>query len=349
MLPFIRHLIECPQNDVFNPDSNPIQSLVITGYNTDVEHDDVVYHVQTEDKGLDNPMLLSLVYVGGTILASKRTSYEDLIEAGFDELALSERLQRQHRLICAAINAGRIDDLKKMTAAARSANLENSGAINPEPFPESTPESIVEASAVQDEPTYEFTLNEPDRVEVIVPAEPLYEFTLNEPDRVEVIPVERQPPPAEMPAVQKDHREEPVRPFESTLPPSIEVQSRESSAYTVYDARRRERAAEGRQLSDGLHIDIIGDKDFRGGDDLEFELIVTEVSSKGETPVSAAVSVKILGTAFRPVLLSLKTNRRGLVAVNARIPNFKTGRAAIVIKATLGGLSTETRRVIHPA
>jgi dihydroorotate dehydrogenase len=97
-----------------------------------------------------------------------------------------------------------------------------------------------------------------------------------------------------------------------------------------------------------LHIDIIGDKDFRGGDNLDLELIVTEVSSKGEIPVAATVSVKILGTAFRPVLLSLKTNRHGLVAVNASIPTFNTGRAAIVIKAAAGGLSTETRRVIHP-
>ena len=56
---------------------------VITGFNTDIEHDGVVYHVQTEDKGLDSPIILSLVYAGGTILASKRSPYEDLIAAGF--------------------------------------------------------------------------------------------------------------------------------------------------------------------------------------------------------------------------------------------------------------------------
>ena len=92
---------------------------MITGYNTDVEHDGVVYHVQTEDKGLETPLVLSLVYSGGAILASKRSSYHDLIAAGFDEAVLTERLQRQHRLICAAINAGRIDDLKKMGAPPR--------------------------------------------------------------------------------------------------------------------------------------------------------------------------------------------------------------------------------------
>ena len=47
---------------------------MITGFNTDIEHGGVTYHVQTEDKGLETPLILSLVYVGGAIIASKRTS-----------------------------------------------------------------------------------------------------------------------------------------------------------------------------------------------------------------------------------------------------------------------------------
>ena len=92
---------------------------MITGFNTDIEHDGVVYHVQTEDKGLDSPIILSLVYVGGTILASKRSAYEDLIAEGFSDEALAERLKRQHRLICAAIHSGRINDLKKMSGRVK--------------------------------------------------------------------------------------------------------------------------------------------------------------------------------------------------------------------------------------
>src|SRR5215203_6319886 len=94
---------------------------VITGFNTDIEHDGVTYHVQTEDKGLDSPILLSLVYVGGTILASKRSPYEDLIAEGFSDEALAERLKRQHKLICAAIHSGRLDDLKKMSGRKKEA------------------------------------------------------------------------------------------------------------------------------------------------------------------------------------------------------------------------------------
>ncbi|MDQ3747231.1 MAG: hypothetical protein M3444_22905, partial [Acidobacteriota bacterium] len=86
---------------------------MITGFNTDIEHNGTIYHVQTEDKGLNSPIILSLIYVGGAILASKRAPYDDLIAEGFQEKTLAERLQRQHKLICAAIRAGRIEDLKR--------------------------------------------------------------------------------------------------------------------------------------------------------------------------------------------------------------------------------------------
>jgi hypothetical protein len=104
---------------------------VITGYNTDVEHGGVTYHVQTEDKGLNTPIILSLVYTGGAILASKRSPYDDLIAAGFDQSALVERLQRQHKLICAAINAGRIEDLKRMSDRGATGELNPSSSSAP--------------------------------------------------------------------------------------------------------------------------------------------------------------------------------------------------------------------------
>ena len=117
---------------------------MITGFNTDIEHDGVTYHVQTEDKGLDSPIILSLVYVGGTILASKRSPYEDLIATGFSDEVLSERLKRQHRLICAAINQGRIDDLKKMSGRPKEAP--------PKTVAEAAPEVETESTATVDEP-----------------------------------------------------------------------------------------------------------------------------------------------------------------------------------------------------
>jgi len=47
---------------------------VITGFNTDIKHGERVFHVQTEDRGLTNPVIESLVYVGGEILLRTQTS-----------------------------------------------------------------------------------------------------------------------------------------------------------------------------------------------------------------------------------------------------------------------------------
>ncbi len=82
---------------------------MITGYNTDVRHQDVVFHVQTEDKGTDNPFIESLVYVGGQVLAAKRAGYADLLAQGQEERAIVELMERQHRTVIAAIKSGRFD------------------------------------------------------------------------------------------------------------------------------------------------------------------------------------------------------------------------------------------------
>jgi hypothetical protein len=82
---------------------------VITGFNTDIKHNDKVYHIQTEDKGLQNPYIESLVYVGGEILASKKTSYAEQIKTGIDEKWISGLMEQQHRTMIAAIKRGRLD------------------------------------------------------------------------------------------------------------------------------------------------------------------------------------------------------------------------------------------------
>src|SRR5256885_2945885 len=117
------------------PKRQNLKSQVITGYNTDVEYDGVVYHVQTEDKGLQTPIILSLVYIGGAILASKRAPYDDLLARGFDEQTLDERLRRQHKLICAAVHAGRIEDLKRMGEREPPAPPQDAASPPPDPEP----------------------------------------------------------------------------------------------------------------------------------------------------------------------------------------------------------------------
>jgi hypothetical protein len=91
---------------------------VITGFNTDIKHGDRVFHVQTEDRGLSNPVVESLVYVGGEILLSKKSPYKDQIKAGqVDEKVVKEMMDLQHRRIIEAIRRGRFDGAKPGDAA----------------------------------------------------------------------------------------------------------------------------------------------------------------------------------------------------------------------------------------
>jgi hypothetical protein len=98
---------------------------VITGYNTDVRHNDVVYHVQTEDKGLSNPYIESLLYVGGQILANKRTSYAEILAEGKGERAILALMDHQHRTMIAAIRAAKFE---KKLAALRGTPLSTSSS-----------------------------------------------------------------------------------------------------------------------------------------------------------------------------------------------------------------------------
>ncbi|MEP7075222.1 MAG: hypothetical protein ABI878_05370 [Acidobacteriota bacterium] len=165
---------------------------MITGYNTDIEFDGTVYHVQTEDKGVTSPVIMSLVYNRGTILASKRVPYDDLLTGDLDERALSERLQRQHKLICAAVSAGRIEDLKEMSARnLKSAAVKRSAKKNV------TAEDLQTHSSVEAVP---LPLREVAEVEEIVVEPPTVEAKPEIP-HVEVPPAIETPVPIQTPAV----------------------------------------------------------------------------------------------------------------------------------------------------
>ncbi|MCP4203346.1 MAG: hypothetical protein GY769_15595 [bacterium] len=82
---------------------------MITGYNTDVRHRGVVFHVQTEDKGVNNPCIESLVYVGGQILHRRRSEYAQLLKDGGGKEAILELLEAQHRELIAEIRTGKLD------------------------------------------------------------------------------------------------------------------------------------------------------------------------------------------------------------------------------------------------
>jgi hypothetical protein len=70
---------------------------MVVGFNHNIKHAGKLYHVQTEDSGLDNPHVITHLFVGGNIIASKKTSYADI--AGADNLpeVVRELMEEQHK------------------------------------------------------------------------------------------------------------------------------------------------------------------------------------------------------------------------------------------------------------
>jgi hypothetical protein len=80
---------------------------VVTGFNTDVKYQGVVYHVQTEDKGPQTPMILTLIYKGGEILGSHRLTYTDLLKGEDDEAQIAQMMEDQHKTVMADVKRGK--------------------------------------------------------------------------------------------------------------------------------------------------------------------------------------------------------------------------------------------------
>ena len=286
-------------------------NTVITGFNTDIEHDGVVYHVQTEDKGLDSPIILSLVYAGGTILASKRSPYEDLIAEGFSDELLAERLKRQHRLICAAIHSGRINDLKKMSGRGKQAPGK---------------EDVVETTVTEEEESIETAPS----------------ATVEESFEIEYWPMTQEwtPPPA------REETEEvvPVEEEEEQRYEPVEVEAEAD----VIEAEPEPLTEESQE--DGLLITLLDDEEFYSGQRCTLRILITNRTGGNERPLANMnVSVKILGTTFRPLIYTLKTESDGVASVATEIPQFTSGRAAVLVRAVAKDQAAELRRIIHPA
>jgi hypothetical protein len=327
---------------------------VITGFNTDVEFNGVTYHVQTEDKGLDTPLILSLVYDRGTILASKRSPYNDLLLGKFNENELAERLQRQHKLICAAIRAGRIDDLKRMNSAKQAAQQTESAP----PVPKQ-PAFRVEKE-VEIKPQAEFKLPVENINNKIVISE-------TQPPQLEVPPPIIQPPPKILEPIQKPTIELP----QPVLPPSENEQIFEApieitDADLIFD--EPEKIGDTQEIivvpqeavdivtdffepedngQKELLVQLMNEVNFRGGESKTVSILVCR--GNPENPlVNVNVIVKVLGSNFRPLIFHTKTDSNGVAIAHLQLPQFARGRAAVLIKAMNNGDEAELRRIIQP-
>jgi hypothetical protein len=84
---------------------------MIFGFNTDVKHDDTVYHVQSEAR--ESELLLQTqVFVRGRCIGKRASSYaEKAADSGFTDHQKEQILRDQHRLVLDSIRDGHLDEV----------------------------------------------------------------------------------------------------------------------------------------------------------------------------------------------------------------------------------------------
>ena len=82
---------------------------MVFGFNHNFRYKGGVYHVQTEDSGEKNPQVVTLLYHGGTILASTKTSYADQLGVDQLEKQVEELMKQQHRDMLRRLKEGEFD------------------------------------------------------------------------------------------------------------------------------------------------------------------------------------------------------------------------------------------------
>lgn len=82
---------------------------MLIGYNTNIPYKGKQYHVQTEDSGLANPFVVTLLYHQGAILRSTRTSYEHIVGRPDFDAELRNIMKHQHREMIKALVTGKYD------------------------------------------------------------------------------------------------------------------------------------------------------------------------------------------------------------------------------------------------
>jgi len=286
---------------------------MITGFNTDVQHGGRVYHVQTEDRGQEHPFFESLVYVGGTIVAKKRTPYGEQVVQGATEEAIAQLLRRQHQVVIAAIKAGRIDDLiRHTTEEGRIADLEHQASavkangpaarISQEPV---EPPAASQVRTIQAAPSQPAT--PPPAVEAVPPpqveaAKPAARGRGSRP-----LTAEKQASGAQSPGAKSN---------------SGKIGLNLDQVISDYLKRSSEQGK--------LDLKVISPNVFIAGKSISLKV---KVSRADVLEPEAVVTVKVIGTAFKPQVYMAKADRHGVSTFNITLPPFSAGTAALVIEA----------------
>ncbi|OYT71596.1 MAG: hypothetical protein CFK52_07585 [Chloracidobacterium sp. CP2_5A] len=337
---------------------------MLTGFNTDITYNGVVYHVQTEDKGPANPLILSLVYVGGQILAAKRTYYAKDLEEGAKPADLQRKLEKQHKAILALIARGRVGELNARRESGAHGPV-SSGLPPATPSLPPAPPVIPAPAAITESLSPLLAASFPEGV----PAHPV----------TGALPLPPPPPPPPpLPGLARvtsaldgvlPAATEPLRPASAPPPPAgpavttlldsllpslgqpaptnalLSTTGSAPKASVDLNSIVNQYVASSLQSEKPI-IALLGNPEFYAGETVVIQAQVTR-GTGGEPIPNAPVIAKVFGTQDRPYRSSAATDKTGIAVLTLTLPNFHAGTAAVVISVTTDTGEAEVKHLIR--
>jgi hypothetical protein len=135
---------------------------MILGFNTDTRYKGRTFHIQTEDSGPGNPVIITHLFTGGVILVTRRREYADAL--GRDDLAAHVRglMRTQHREVQEALVRGEFDEVIRRPPRAELPQIPKKAPVAPAPTPPPSPRdthdrevddiSLIESIELVDDP-----------------------------------------------------------------------------------------------------------------------------------------------------------------------------------------------------
>lgn len=80
------------------------------GYNHNIPHRGRLYHVQTEDSGVEKAHIFTHVFYDGTIIASNKVDYQDKLDETELDPVIVGMMQESHKALIRSLRSGSFDE-----------------------------------------------------------------------------------------------------------------------------------------------------------------------------------------------------------------------------------------------
>jgi hypothetical protein len=125
---------------------------MVVGYNHNIMYKGEVFHVQTEDSGINNPHIITLLYRGGNILASKKTSYADIVRMGNLNQVVEDLMKEQHKEMLRRLKNAEFDERIGFSTDKQSPQPQDAPIVEAPPASEQSPAPVQAQQPPQETP-----------------------------------------------------------------------------------------------------------------------------------------------------------------------------------------------------